>query len=279
VLVPVVVAVLTAAVLHATWNALVKPAGDRLALLAVMGVASTAGCLALIPLVPVPHRGSWVALGASVALHLGYNLLLIGSYRDGDFNQVYPLARGSAPPLVALGAVLATGERLSPLQTAGLATLSGGLLLLALGGRVASRRAALLALATGCAIATYTVVDGVGVRASGSAAGYAAWLFALSGLTVPLLRLLLAAGGRRFARVPRGLALRGAAAAALSVTAYGLVLWAQTRGALAVVAALRETSVVFAGAIGALHFGEELPVRRIAAGVVVSGGAAVLALG
>jgi len=276
---PVVVAVLCAAVLHATWNALVKPAADRLALLAVMGVASTAGCLALIPVVPVPARGSWLALGASVVLHFAYNLLLIGSYRDGDFNQVYPLARGSAPPLVALGAVLVAGEHLTPLQTAGLATLSGGLLLLALGGRMASRRAVLLALATGCAIATYTVVDGVGVRASGSAAGYAAWLFALGGLTAPTLRVVLAASGRPLARVPRALVVRGAVAAALSVTAYGLVLWAQTRGALAVVAALRETSVVFAGAIGALQFGEELPVRRIAAGVVVSGGAAILALG
>jgi drug/metabolite transporter (DMT)-like permease len=175
--------------------------------------------------------------------------------------------------------VLATGERLSAAQTAGLATLSGGLLLLALGGRVASRRAVLLALGTGCAIATYTVVDGVGVRASGSAAGYAAWLFALSGLTAPALNLVLRARGRRAGRVPRAIALRGSAAGALSVTAYGLVLWAQTRGALAVVAALRETSVVFAGAIGALHFGEELPVQRLVAGVVVSGGAAILALG
>jgi uncharacterized membrane protein len=276
---PVVVVVLFAAVLHASWNALVKPVGDRLALMAVMGAASAAVCLPAVVLVAAPRSAAWPELGASMLLHTVYNLLLIEMYRDGDFNQVYPIARGTAPPMVAVAAAFVVGETLSPVQTGGVLGVSAGLFVLASARQQGSRRAVGFALLTGLAIATYTVVDGVGVRRSGSTLGYTAWLFLGSGLLMPIA--LLAARGRtgQALRVPPALIPRGLIAGILSLVAYALVLWAQTRGELAVVAALRETSVVFAAILGAVVFHERMPGRRILASILIACGAAALALG
>ena len=179
-----------------------------------------------------------------MVLHTVYNLLLIESYRDADFNQVYPIARGTAPPTVAVAAVLVVGESLAPLQVVGLLGVSGGLLALAGGRRRGSRRALAFAVLTGLLIASYTVVDGVGVRRAGSVPGYATWLFTGNGLLTVLALLATArrsgrACASRAGRIPSGLITRGVVAGALSLAAYGLVLWAQTRDALAVVAALQ----------------------------------------
>jgi len=276
---PVFAVVVFAAALHASWNAVVKTVSDRLALMAVMGATSTAICLPLAFLVRAPRSEAWPEIAASMVLHTVYNLLLIETYRDGDFNQVYPIARGTAPPTVAVAAVLLGGETLAPLQVGGLLGVSGGLLALAGGRRHGSKRAVAFALLTGLLIASYTVVDGVGVRKAGSVPGYTAWLFTGAGL---LTVAALVATGRRSGRplrISSGLIPRGAIAGALSLAAYGLVLWAQTRGALAVVAALRETSVVFAAILGAVVFHERMPLRRILASVAIAAGAAALALG
>ncbi|HET9102165.1 MAG TPA: hypothetical protein VFN55_02330 [Solirubrobacteraceae bacterium] len=283
---PVVPIVLVAAALHASWNALVKSVADRARLMAVMGGATAALAVPLLLLAPLPHAEVWPAIGASVLLHLTYNLLLTASYRDGDYNQVYPIARGTAPPVVAVCSVLLVGERLSGWQVAGLLVVSGGLVVLAAARRHGSPRSVALAVMTGLLIAAYTVLDGVGVRHAGTVAGYSGWLFVGQGLLTALA--LTAVGRRDPVRAAGGLTVsglrtpavaRGVAAGALSLAAYMLVLWAQTRGALAVVAALRETSVVFAGLIGAFALGERLPSRRIGASVLVAAGAVVLALG
>ncbi|HEY5187643.1 MAG TPA: hypothetical protein VII87_01325 [Solirubrobacteraceae bacterium] len=289
---PVVGIVLFAAALHAAWNALVKAIGDRLTLMAMMGAATVAIALPIALLVSAPRAQAWPEVGGSLVLHTVYNLMLVASYRVGDYNQVYPIARGTAPPVVALAAVVLVGERLTGLQVAGLIILSCGLLTLAVARGQGSPRAVGLAVMTGLLIAAYTVTDGVGVRHSGSVLGYAGWLFTGSGVLtalIPRLALGMAGpGSRREARPARvctvlrtapDLAARGALAAALSLVAYVLVLWAQTRGALAVVAALRETSVVFAAVLGAFVFREHLPSRRIMASVLVAAGAAALALG
>jgi drug/metabolite transporter (DMT)-like permease len=276
---PVVPVVLIAAALHATWNAVVKTVTDRLALMAVMGATTAAICLPAVLLVASPRSAAWPELGASALLHTLYNLLLIEAYRDGEFNQVYPVARGSAPPTVAIAAALVVGETLSVEQVAGLLAISAGLFWLAAGHDHGSRRALGFAVLTGLAIASYTVVDGVGVRNADATLGYIAWLFLASGLLMPVALV----AGRRLTgqqpQVPRELIGRGAVAGSLSLVAYGLVLWAQTSGELAVVAALRETSVVFAAVIGAVAFHEGLPTRRIIASVVIAAGAALLALG
>ena len=235
------VAVLVAAVLHAAWNALLKGVEDRLATVVLLDLTG----LVVVPLVPVPAPASRGLLVASVVLHLGYELLLLVAYRAGDLSQVYPVARGTAPLLVAAYAGLVLGERLAPVQLAGLAGVCAGLLVLAQAGRGTRWRAAVgPALATGVFIAAYTVADGLGVRRAGTVTGYVAWLFLLHGLPIPLYALAT----RRPAlagRLRRHLG-PGVAAGLLSVAAYGLVLWAQRRGALAEVAALRETSVLVA---------------------------------
>jgi uncharacterized membrane protein len=277
--VPVVPVVLLAAVLHASWNALVKPASDRLALMTLMTVVSSGICVPLALLATAPRTGAWPELGTSMLLHTVYNLLLIEAYRDSDFNQVYPIARGTAPPTVAIAAAIFVGESLSPVQTGGVLGVSAGLFVLAAGRRRGSRRAVGFALLTGLAIAAYTVVDGLGVRRSGSTLGYTAWLFLGNGMLMAVAMLAARRRSKAGLRIPRALRARGAAAGALSLAAYGFVLWAQTRGELAVVAALRETSVVFAAILGALVFHEQMPARRILASILIACGAASLALG
>jgi drug/metabolite transporter (DMT)-like permease len=276
---PIAIVVLFAAALHASWNAVVKSVGDRLALMAVMGIATVTISVPLAVFAAPPRSTAWPELAASMVLHVIYNLLLIESYREGDYNQVYPIARGIAPPTVAVASALIVGESLSMIQAGGVVCVSVGLLVLAAGSRHEPTRALRFAVATGLLIASYTVVDGVGVRHSHSVLGYTGWLFTGEGMLMALMLVI----GRRYrgvaVQVPRELLGHGSLAGVLSLVAYGLVLWAQTRGALAVVAALRETSVVFAALIGALAFGERLPTRRIIASAVIAAGAAALALG
>lgn len=275
---PVVALVLVAAGLHATWNALVKSVRDRLGTMALLGAASLVTAVPLAFVAALPHGRAVPFLIASAAMHGVYNLLLLACYREGDFNQVYPVARGLAPPTVAVGAALFVGERITSAQAAGLGVVTLGMAAIAAGQHETSRRALRFAALTGLAIATYTVLDGVGVRRSGTALGYTAWLFLAQGMVVPVLWSWRRRRGSAEA-LSRTVMARGAIAGALSVAAYGLVLWAQTRGALAVVAALRETSVVFAAFIGATVFDERLPTRRVVSALLIAGGAVLLAAG
>ena len=274
---PVVAPVLIAAVLHASWNALIKSVPDRLAAMALVGGASLVTAIPMALLASFPHRGALPFLLSAAATHGVYSLLLVACYRDGDFNQVYPVARGLAPPTVAICAALFVGERISPVQVGGLAVVTLGMVTIAAGRGHASRRALCFAVLTGLSIAAYTVLDGVGVRRSGTALGYTAWLFMLQGLIVPLV-WWSRAGRMAPVGLPRPLLARGAGAGVLAVVAYGLVLWAQTRGALAVVAALRETSVVFGALIGAAVFDERMPSRRVLAAGLIACGAVLLAV-
>ena len=230
-----------------------------------------------MPFSPLPAGDSWPLLLTSVVLHAVYNLLLMQSYRVGEFNQVYPLARGTSPLVVAAVAVLLVGEHLSLLQLLGVLVVSAGLASLVLvGGRPRPQQwpALTAAIATGLAIAAYAVVDGLGVRRSGSALGYTAWLFLLQGPVLPLLAL-----SRRRGRLWAGLRphLRaGTACGVLSLIAYGLVLGAQTRGALAAVAALRETSVIIGAIIGAVFLHERFGRPRLIATILVATGIVLL---
>jgi drug/metabolite transporter (DMT)-like permease len=280
---PVVPVVLFAAALHASWNAVVKSVTDRAWLVALIGAATATLAVPLAVLAVAPARAAWTAIGVSILLHVAYNLMLVAIYRAGDYNQVYPVARGTAPPVVAIASVLVVGERLSAEQVIGLVVLSGGLLVLGVGRRGPSSRAVGLSMLTGLLIAGYTVIDGIGVRHAHSVLGYAGWLFFGEGAATALV--LWASGVRNGraahagADAARGVARRAAVAAALSLAAYMFVLWAQEHARLAVVAALRETSVVFAAVLGAYLLDEALPLRRIAASLLVAAGAAALALG
>ncbi len=282
----VTLAVLAAAVTHATWNAIAHGIKDQVTAFGLIGAGSVAVAVPLVCVVRVPLRASWPYLLGSVVIHVFYYLLLMRCYRYGQFGQVYPLARGTSPLVVTVLAAVVAAERPTPAQVFGVLVISSGLAVLVLAGRrsasgsgssPAGRAALLAAGATGLTIAAYTTVDGLGVRLSGSPAGYIGWLMLLESLCVPAWALA------RRRQSLRGLSWRvltaGLSAGALSLLAYGLVLWAQTRGALAPIAALRETSVIFGALIGTLVFREPFGRWRITATVLVAAGALLLNVG
>ncbi|AKH82862.1 membrane protein [Streptomyces sp. CNQ-509] len=274
-------AVLAAAVMHASWNAIAHGFKDQLVVFALIGVGDVLIAGTAVIFVPVPDAGAWPWLLASVAIHLVYMTLLMQSFRLGDFGQVYPIARGTAPLVVAAVAHLFLGERLGLWQTAGVAVACAGLSGIALWGlRGKDTRphwpALAAAFATGLSIAAYTIVDGVGVRASGSAMGYTAWLVLLMGPWIPLAALVLR--GTRMVRELAPVAARGLLGGAISITAYGLVLWAQTRAPLAPIAALRESSIVVGAAIGAVFLKERFGGPRIVAACLMVAGIALVLL-
>jgi drug/metabolite transporter (DMT)-like permease len=281
-------AVLVAAVAHATWNAIAHGIKDQVVAFGLIGVGSVVVAAPLILVSPFPLAACWPYLLGSVFIHVFYNLLLMRSYRYGQFGQVYPLARGTSPLVVTVLAAVFAAERPSPPQIGGVLVVSCGLAVLVFAGRRAgsagrsaggsaggSRAALLAAGATGLTIASYTTVDGLGVRLSGSSVAYIGWLMLLESMCVPAWALLQrrrqVLGG-----VSRGVLLCGVSAGALSVLAYGLVLWAQTRGALAPIAALRETSVIFGAVIGTMVFREPFGRWRIAATMLVVAGVLLL---
>ncbi|MGH8867640.1 MAG: EamA family transporter [Actinomycetes bacterium] len=273
----VTVAVLASALAHATWNAIAAAIKDKLVAFTVLGMGSLALALPMLAWVPVPVAASWPFLVASAAVHVAYNVLLMQSYRVGDFSQVYPLARGTSPLVVTVIAALFVGERLTVPQLAGVVVVSAGLASLALVGRRPGREdwpAVTAALGTGLAIATYTVVDGVGVRLSGDALGYIVWLSVLHAAAIPVGALCTR--GRALVAQVRPYWVHGLLGGALSLLAYGLVLWAQTRGALAPIAALRESSIIFGAVIGAVWFHERFGPPRVVAAVLVSAGIVLL---
>jgi drug/metabolite transporter (DMT)-like permease len=215
---------------------------------------------------------------ASAVVHIGYELALMNSYRIGAFNQTYPIARGTSPLVVAVGAYFLAHERLGPLPLTGIVILAAGLMSLALSaGRLAraDRPAVGAAVITGLTIASYTIIDGLGVRRSGDPFAYAGLLFVLQGPPF----LLLAMFRRPAADWRDGMMLqRGLLAGVLSLAAYGAVLWAQTRAPLAEVAAVREVSVVFAALIGMIFLRESFGARRVLASVLIAGGIILIAV-
>ncbi|AZP18444.1 EamA family transporter [Streptomyces aquilus] len=269
----VTAAVLCAAVTHASWNAIAHKITDKLVGFTLIAGGGTLIGLVMVPFVAIPAAGAWPYLLASAVIHVVYYMLLMTSFRLGDFGQAYPLARGSAPLVVTVLAAVFAHEVPDGWAAAGIGVSCAGLTGVALWGLRGRRpdwAAIGAALATGLSIAAYTVVDGLGVRASGSSLGYIAWLMAIEGVCVPAYALYrwrgqLVAELRPFAAV-------GLLGAALSVAAYGLVLWAQTKAELAPIAALRESSIIVGAAIGAVFFKERFGAPRIvAAGLLVTG--------
>ncbi|WP_405780034.1 EamA family transporter [Streptomyces sp. NBC_00859] len=269
----VIVAVVIAAITHASWNAIAHHIKDQLASFTLISAGGLlVGALAA-PFVPFPAAAAWPYLLVSAALHVTYMLLLMRSFTLGDFGQMYPIARGTAPLVVTVLAAVFVHEIPNGWQLAGVVVACAGLVGVALWGLKGARPqwpAIVAALATGLAIASYTTVDGVGVRDSGSSLGYIAWLMILEGVAIPAY----AAYRRRGQLVAqlRPYATRGLVGGVMSVVAYGLVLWAQTRAPLAPIAALRESSIIVGAAIGALFFKEKFGAPRIAAaGLMVVG--------
>jgi drug/metabolite transporter (DMT)-like permease len=273
----VLVVVLGAGALHATWNALAKSLEDRLFAFAVIGVASTvAGGLALL-VTGLPARPALGYLLVSVVVHVAYEYGLMSSYRLGAFNQTYPIARGTSPLVVAIGAWWLANEHLTLLAWSGIVILAAGLMSLALSSGSLTRAdlpAVGAAVATGLAIAGYTLADGLGVRRANDPYAYAALLFFLQGPVFPIVVVLRRRPVNWKELPPVG---RGLLAGGLSVVAYSAVLWAQVHAPLAEVAALRETSVIVAAIIGTVFLKERFGSRRVAAAVLVVVGILLIA--
>lgn len=243
-----------------------------------MGSAGLVG-LGALPLLPLPAAASWPFLIASVLLHQAYFTTLLLAYRFGDLSQVYPIARGAAPLLVALAAWLIAGEALSAAQVTGLVIVSGGLISLAWRGRAdppVAPGAVGFALLTSVSIGLYSICDGLGVRRAGDELAYIAWLFVLSG--VPILAFTCWRRRGRLIVLLRDHGKVGLGAGQVTALAYGLVIWALGQAPMALVVTLRETGVIFAAAIGALVLKEPFGPRRIAAAAVIVAGAALLHL-
>ena len=272
---PLVIAlVLCAAILHASWNAILRGGADRLWSVTVMSFAATAVAIPAVLLLPLPSPASWPYLGFSGVLQVAYTAFLVFAYRRADLSQVYPMIRGAVPLLVTLGAAIFAGEQLGPLAVAGIALVSLGIMSLALGKGRAQPIAVAAALANSLIIATYTVTDGIGARLSGNSFAYVSWIFLIYGVLMPAA----------FLGVRRRLVLRWSApetrtaliAGVVQLVTYGTVIWALTLAPIGPVSALRETSIVFAALIGRVFLREPLTARRLGACAVIAAGAACL---
>jgi phosphonate utilization associated putative membrane protein len=279
---PVALTVLIGALLHASWNALVKSSADKEMDTALIHLIGSVMAIPVVFWVGWPPQSAWPYLLASITIHVGYYVALTGAYRHGELGLTYPLMRGVAPLLVALSASVTLGEQLSPIAWLGVLGISLGVFVLGLSQHAFDApKAVAFALANAVIIAIYTVVDGQGVRAAGttltSTLQYVATLFMLDGW--PFALMIWARRGAalpRYARQRWPLATVGALA---SLGSYGIALWAMTRAPVAMVAALREVSVLFAVVIGALVLGESLSRRRIIGALVIIAGVMALRLG
>ena len=270
----VLACVMCAAILHASWNAMLRAGRDQLWSMTLMMIAIACVTMMTLVFVPWPDAAAWPYVIASAIIHTGYNLSLVRTYGSGDLGETYPVSRGSSPVLVASGAAIFAHEALDVVSCVGIGLVSCGILSLAFqDGKV---RAGFVpaALTTGVLIGAYTVVDGIGVRLAGDSVAYAASMFLLWSLTMP--GIYYAMRGRPPA-YPTAQTVMALAGGIVSIVAYGIVIWAMRYGAMGVVSALRETSVVYAALIGRIFLKERLTARRITSCLAIAMGAACLA--
>jgi len=274
-----IVLLLGAAALHAGWNAIVRAAPEQAIEVRLVGIVAALIAACSLPFLPLPARAAWPYLAISAAVQVLYFELLGPIYRRAELSYAYPLMRGAAPVVTGLAGTLIIGEHFGVAGWTGILLLCGGVLVL---GMETARSGSFSWHVTGfgllnaCAIAAYTITDGLGIRLSGAPWSYAAWLFALNGVM-----LLVRGGGLRTARTAARLAARWhviALCAGFMLISYSIALWAMTRAPVAAVAALRETSVLFAAAFAALFLNERLGWPRYLAAVMVSAGAAAMRL-
>ena len=277
----VFIAVLFAALMHAGWNALIRGRGDRFHSISVLGMAQGLISIACLPFVSIPTGGTWGWILASAALHTGYKLFLIRAYSAGDLGQVYPLARGSAPLISSFVALAVLGETLSPFLWAGVITLCAGIALMSMkgGATLASldRKAVFYALATSVFISGYTIVDALGARGAESASSYIVWMFVFDGFSIAAV-FAAVRRERAFPGVVRELPF-GLLSATMSLGAYWLIIWAMTQAPIGAVAALRESSILFAVLISVFILRERASVWRIGSALLILAGVALMRAG
>jgi drug/metabolite transporter (DMT)-like permease len=255
-------AVLLAALLHASWNAMIKGGDDVLLDTAVIVAGAGLVALPFLFLVPLPASESWPYIGTSVAVHIAYYYLMINAYRSGDLSLVYPLMRGVAPLITGVLGIFTLREMPVAFNWLGMLLISAGVIALALRTvhHSPSTRAVGFALTNALVIAIYTIVDGTGARLAGDAWAYIVWLFVLD--AIPFTAYMVIRHRAKFVDALHRRRVRGLMGGALSAAAYAISVWAMTKAPVALVASLRETSVLFATLIGARLLKEHLTPRR-----------------
>jgi drug/metabolite transporter (DMT)-like permease len=269
--------VVGAALLHAVWNTLVKGNGDRLTMMAIMMAGQAVIAVSVLPFVAFPATASWPYIWASVVLHNGYYLFLIMAYRYGDLSHVYPIARGISPLIVAGVSIVFVGEILSKQAMVSIGLVAFGIMSLTLTRGTSGFRepkAIFFALGTGVFIAGYTLVDGLGVRLAGNAHSYTFWLFALDGIPLVVITAFLKRGAA--VTEVRKSWKSGLLAGVVSLVAYWIVIWAMSQAPMAMVSAVRETSIVFAVLFGVFFLKERLNLARLASIAITLFGAVLL---
>lgn len=268
----VFLAVIAAAAMHAGWNALLKVRLDPLVAVTLITAACSLIALPAALYIGPPPAHVWPWVIGSISVHLVYYLTLTGAYRRADMGFVYPLARGSSPLITTFASLVLLGEPIDAQGVLGVAVLASGVLMIAWrpkGGGF-DARALVLALACALSIAVYSLIDGLGARTAGNPHLYSAWLFLLEGpcvMSVALIRL-----GPAALRPATGFLLPGFIGGAMSLSAYWITIWAMTKAPIGLVAAVRESSVMFAALIAVVVLHEKLrPVRLAAAGLIVAG--------
>ena len=267
--------ILFSAALHAIWNAIVKGGSDTLLTTILVAASGALVGLIALPFLPPIAPEAWRYLAISAVLEIAYYALVAAAYRNADMSRAYPLMRGTPPLLVALVSSLLLGATVSLTGWLGVALVSAGLLSLTLGGTRGDSRGVAFAMVNALVIASYTLVDSFGVRASGSPAAYTMWIFVLTGVPLAAWALLRRPGFIPYARRNWHLGLLGGLGTLIS---YGLVLWSMTMAPVALVAALRETSILFGTIIAVLVLKERVTRTRLVAVLIIAAGAAVLKL-
>lgn len=276
----VIAALLAAALIHAMWNAVLKSSGSRMLSMATITASSALFALPLVFVFPLPAPEAWPYLIASVILHLGYFIALILAYRHGDLSTAYPVARGCAPLFVTLGAAVAIGQVLTPLETFGVVMISCGISMFAFEKGLPQRHTIkpfATAITVSLFIGAYTVVDGIGLRNTPQSLSYIGWLFVLEG--IPLIAYVSIVHGARYRAHLRDNWKPEVVGGALSMVAYALVLFVLAFSVMAHVSALRETSVLFAVLIGAYKLKERFGLFRWSAAIIVTTGIIVMHAG
>ncbi|SLN22554.1 EamA-like transporter family protein [Roseovarius albus] len=271
----IVLTVLAAALLHAVWNAMIKGSGDKTVMLGLIALGHVVPGVAMAFLFPAPALEAVPYIIASTVIHWGYYYFLSAAYKFGDLSFVYPIARGTTPVMIAMGATIWADEYLSWQAWGGILIVSLGIITLVIKRSGFSGPALLAAVITSFTIAAYSIVDGIGIRLSGSPLGYIAWLFVAEFIVFAFVGLRF---GTRMRALTRRIGLIGICGGVLSGAAYGLVLYAKMFAPLGIVSALRETSVVFAALIGVIWLHERPVFRRLFASVIVAFGIIVISL-
>lgn len=266
--------ILLAAALHAAWNAIVKGGRDTVMTTVLVTGSAALIATAALPFLPPPAPQSWPFLAASGALSVSYYVLVARSYRVADMSQVYPLMRGTAPLIVAAASTVLLKERLSAPAWLGIVVICAGILSMIAGRGLRKNKGVAFALLNAVVIAFYTLIDGIGVRKSGSPLAYTLWIFLLTG--APLLGWALTRRAAAFRSYAADNWLPGMMGGVGTIASYGLALWAMTQAPIAVVAALRETAILFGTAISILFLRERPDRSRILAACSIAAGVAIL---